>query len=236
MQGCINFKLFTMKYSLIFLFFLSSCTLLFKTSLSIKNPKVETNEQILEYLEKTKCLLSNSFVIDCQPDSLQIYKNLMKGFTNEVLIYKDSVRYCYNAGNKCKSKKLRKTINEFNKFYAPCKKDTIDFDIFLSQLIPLSENNKLQIKQGKIYIFAYWSIFFGSKKDKKDFFNWLYEYYKEYPDKYEIIIVNTDLNYNWGLEKGEEMKLKFKMTNKNSVDLEFGKIPYRHTRKSCCNH
>lgn len=207
--------------------FLNSCSLLFKTALSIKNPKVETNEQILKYLEKTDCLIPNTFVIDCHPDSLQVYKNLMRGFTNEVLIYRDSIRYCYEGGSRCTSEKLKKTIDEFNEYYTPCKNDTIDFDIFLSQLVPLSENNKLQIKQEKIYIFAYWSIFFGSKKNKKDFFNWLYEYYKKYPDKFEIIIVNADLNYNWGLEKGKKMKLKFKMTKKNSVDLEFGKIPYK---------
>ncbi len=208
-------------------FFLNSCSLLFKTALSIKNPKVETNEQILEYLEKTECLIPNTFVINCPPDSMQIYKNLMRGFTNEILIYKDSIRYCYEGKSRCTSEKLKKTIDEFDIYYTPCQNDTISFDIFLLQLMPLSDNNKLQIKQEKIYVFAFWSIFFGSKKNKKDFFNWLYEYYKKYPDKYEIIIVNVDLNQNWGLEKGKKMKLKFKMTKKNSVDLEFGKIPYK---------
>ena len=219
------------KYLTVFfvfsMFFFNSCSLLFKTALSIKNPKVETNEHIIEYLEETDCSIQNTFVVNCEQDSLQIYQNLMKGFTNEILIYRDSIRYCYDGKSRCTSEKLKKTIDEFYEYYTPCENDTINFETFLSRLTPLSETNNLQIEQGKIYIFAYWSIFFGSKKNKKDFFNWLYKYGEKFPEKYEIILVNVDLNYNWGLEKGKKIKLKFKMTKKNSVDLEFGKIPYK---------
>ncbi|MBN2663594.1 MAG: hypothetical protein JXR68_08080 [Bacteroidales bacterium] len=220
------------KYILILLlfflsFFFNSCSLFFKTALSIKNPKVENNEDIMEYLEDTDCPIQNTFVVSCPPDSLQIYQNLMKGFTNEILIYRDSIRYCYEGTNRCTSEKLKKTIDEFYKYYTPCQSDTIDFEVFMSQLLPLSKNANLQIEHGKIYIFAYWSIFFGSKKNKKEYFNWLFEYKNKYPDKYEIILVNVDLNNDWGLENDRKLKLIFKMNKKNSVDLEFGKMPYK---------
>lgn len=209
-------------------FLLSSCSFLFKTALSIKSPKVETNQNIVEYLQNTECKIEKTFVVNCPTDSLLIYKNLMKGFTNEILIYKDSLRYCYQGKSKCTSEKLKKTIDEFHEFYVPCNDDTIDFKELLFQLKPLlSENDNLMLKNDKIYFFAYWSIFYGSKKNKKEYFYWLNEYCNKYPDKFEIVLINVDLNSNWGLQEGKKLKLKFKMNKKNSVDLHFGNMPYK---------
>ena len=204
------------KYTLLLLLLLclglQSCSFLFRTAFSIKNPQVQTNEQIAKYLDDLDCPIQNTFVIDCEPDSVQIYSNLMKGFSNEILIYKDSVRYCYQGASRCSGVKLKATIDEFEESYSPCKNDTINFKNYLSKLTPLSQDNKLQIEQGKIYFFAHWTIFFGSKNSKKEDFEWFYEFKENYPEKYEIVLINTDLNEKWGLEKGKKMKMRFRKT------------------------
>lgn len=203
----------------------SSCTTVFKTLLSVKDPKVETDHTITKYLHKINGWENNNYVFDGSLDSLEIYQNLMHCFNNEPLIYKNQSRYCYAGQSKCPNVKIQDILN-FEFSYIPCPNDSLYLREFLSHYRPLADYTELDIVKDRVYIIVYWSVFFKNKKYKKEYFARLKEICQNDSVDCEILLINTDLNSKWGLIPEKRMPFKVKLKRSKGVDLSFGRIPF----------
>jgi hypothetical protein len=212
-------------FSIISIILFSSCTPAFKTLLSVKDPKVETDYSIQNYLKRINSPIRNNFVFDGKPDSLQIYQNIMKSFYNEPQIFKNNEKYCYQGKSNCPSVKIS-SIKNFNSFYSTCIDDTLHMTDLLSRLRPISKSEEIENTEDLIYIYVYWSIFHKKRKHKKEYFNLLYNLCLDESVNCEVVLINVDLNSKWGLIPEKKMRMRFKMKKSKSIDLEFGKIPY----------
>lgn len=214
----------------ILLFFLmiisSSCTPTFKALLSVKDPKVETDQSIQDYLRKIENPIHKHFVFESATDSIEIYQNIMSSFDYEPHVFLNGKKYCYIGQSNCPNIMISE-LKEFESSYGPCVNDTLSLTEFVSNLRPIADLEEIIITEDHIYIFFYWSIFHKKKKYKKEHFNRLAKLCVDGSSNCKVFLINTDLNSQWGLTPGKRIKMKFKMKGSKSVELKFGKIPYQ---------
>lgn len=225
------FKDFKILVFILFLFTLFSCGSAIKTLVGFKNPKVETKASLLRYLSEVKENEITYFLkADKIGDSTTIYRNFLFGFNSDLFMFsKNGQKYCYLGTEECSGVQMTNAFKNFDKNYAPC---TNDSTTILSSLV-----NKLVDKNGKTlnindlpsaeyYIFQSWNKYSSSTKRLKEDINWLYDLKKNSTIPIEIVLVNTDLLEDWGLEKNGELPVKFKKEGK-TIDMTFGKLPLK---------
>lgn len=206
-----------------------SCGSTMKVLSGFKNPKVESKETVLNYFNENKLGDETYFLnVNQLGDTLMIYRNLFLGMGSELKIFSSSKqRYCYNGTEECSGVQLKEAFGDFKNKYQPCIDDE---DFMYKELLdniqdrdgkPLSFDS---LPKADFYIFAFWNKYLGSVKDIKENIDWIYELQEKSDLKTELILVNSDLLDEWGLEEGEELSTKFKKT-KNGMSIDFGELP-----------
>jgi hypothetical protein len=224
-------KDFKILLFILFLLTLFSCGSAIKTLVGFKNPKVETKASLLSYLSDVKENETTYFLkADKIGDSITVYRNFLFGFNSDLFMFsKNGQKYCYLGTEECSGVQMTSAFKNFNENYAPCTNDSATI---LSSLV-----NKLVDKNGKplnindlpsaeYYIFQSWNKYSSSTKRLKEDIKWLYDLKKKSTIPIEIVLVNTDLLEDWGLEKNGELPVKFKKEGK-TIDVTFGKLPLK---------
>lgn len=213
-------------YCLAIMILLSSCSVIVKKIAHIKNPKVESSNTIINYLNKNNIPLENNYLLKGNQDSTTIYNNLLNGFKSEILIFdKKGIKYCYQGTDKCTGKQLKQAYVNFQNSYKPCEKDSTLLNTILTNFQPLTEDSNLKVSD--YYLIIYWNKYFGSKNKIGEDYTWLQTMKKDSDLDISILLVNTDLQTDWGLVEGKKMKIKFRLKSMKSASIEFGKIPYK---------
>ena len=211
---------------------LVSCGTTIKTLVGFKNPKVETKATVLEYLDDNKIEHDTYFrTVKKEKDSIEIYRNLIFGFNSEILIFdKNGTKYCYNGNEECSGVQLRSAFENFESNYKPCidTTKTVSLDLFLSRLQDKNGNPilKSDLPDADYYFFNCWNKYAGRSKMIKEDIDWLYELNQNTSNKIEIILINTDLLEEWGLEEGGELPLKFRK-HEGGLRMTFGALPIK---------
>jgi hypothetical protein len=205
----------------------SSCSFAVKKMVGLKSPKVQTKESVTDYLKKAHCPFNYGYILKGTSDSLTVFTNIMKGFGDvELLFGNDGIRYCYKGTETCIGVQLRKAFLEFHSNYFPCIGDTNSLDSYLSILEPLNSGSDMVLEEPvDYYMLVYWSRFSGSRKRLQNDFEWMNDLKAESDLKLSIVLVNVDMQADWGLKAGKKMKMKFRLLGKRSGSLEFGEIP-----------
>lgn len=220
------------SYALIFfLLTLFSCGSAIKTLVGFKNPKVETKESLLSYLSEVKENETTYFLkADKIGDSATVYRNFLFGFNSDLFMFsKNGQKYCYLGTEECSGVQMTSAFKNFEENYAPCTNDsTTTLSSFVNKLVdkngkPLNSND---LPSAEYYIFQSWNKYSTSSKRLKEDINWLYDLKRNSTIPIEIILVNTDLLEEWGLEKNGELSVKFKKEGK-TIDMTFGKLPLK---------
>lgn len=207
----------------------ASCGTAIKTLTGFKNPKVETKETVLEYFNENKLGDETYFLKVSQPsDTLAIYKNLILGISSEIMIFdKAKQQYCYNGTESCSGVQLKEAFSDFENKYLPCKEEENFMYVDFLEHLQDKEGKSLSFEslpEADFYFFVFWNKYMGSVKNIKENTSWIYELQNESNLKTKVILVNSDLLDEWGLEKGSELPVKFKKT-KDGMSLDFGDLP-----------
>jgi hypothetical protein len=211
---------------------LSSCSVVVKKIAGLKNPVVETKESTIRFLNKIDYPTTNTYILGGSNDSSQIINNILKCLSQDVLLYNNiGVRYCYKSKEKCNGVKLKNAVSDVLQYYEPCKSDTITMQEVISTFEPLDLDNTTR-SEPDYFLIIYWSKFYGGKKRMTEVLD-LLSLKNTSIYNISIILVNTDLQADWGLEKGKRLKLKFKFLGQKSASLEFGRIPYQRQNNKC---
>lgn len=208
-----------------------SCGSAIKTFVGFKNPKVETKESLLSYLSEVKENETTYFLkADKIGDSATVYKNFLFGFNSDLYMFnKNGQKFCYLGIEECFGGQMTNAFKNFEENYAPCTNDsTITLSSLLDRLVDKSGKalNKNDLPVAEYYIFQSWNKYSSSSKRLKEDFYWLYDLKKNSTIPIEIILVNTDLLEDWGLEKNGELPVKFRKEGK-TLDMTFGKLPLK---------
>ncbi|HTO35486.1 MAG TPA: hypothetical protein VLZ72_04565 [Flavobacterium sp.] len=210
-----------------------SCGTAIKTIAGFKNPKVETKENVSQFLSDVNSDEKTYFLgINKPGDSISIYKNFLFGFNSDMYLYsKSGEKYCYKGTEECSGVQLQSAFKEFEENYLPCTDDDSENLLtFLEQIVD-SKGNPVEISSlppADYYIFETWNKYSGSQKKLKEDLDWLLGLKNNSNHHIEIILINTDLLEEWGLEKNGELPIKFKKEGK-SMRLTFGKMPFKNS-------
>ena len=210
---------------------LVGCGSAIKTLVGFKNPKVETKESILSYLSEIKENETTFFLkANKIGDSITVYKNFLFGFNSDLFMFsKNGQKFCYQGTDECSGVQMKSAFENFEENYAACANDTTTtLSSFLDKLVDKNGEsiNSNALPPAEYYIFQSWNKYSSSSKRMKEDINWLYDLKKSTKHSIEILLVNTDLLEDWGLEKNGELLIKFRKKGK-SVDLTFGKLPLK---------
>jgi len=209
----------------------------------IRNARVENKETINKYLTDIDYPLQYNYVLASDGDTMSIVSNHFKSFNSDVLIFdRAGNKYCYspNAGSldiqhisessekACPGRVLETAFNDFENNFFICVIDTTKLSSYLLDIEPIgnSINNPLDDIHD-YYLVNYWSKNFDLKRNIKDNINYLVSLHKESDYDIGVILINTDLQEDWGLKKNGKWKIKFKMNNKYEGGLKFGDLPYK---------
>lgn len=213
-------------YIVVITFTLSSCSLAVKKIAGLKNPRVESKETTVNYLNKMGYSFDNTYILTGSSDSSQIINNILKCLNQNVLLYnKAGNKYCYNKLEKCSGVKLKNAISNLESYYEPCENDTLKMGDIIKDIVPLSTNNQ-QLNNSNYILFMYWSKFYNAKRRLNEVLT-LKQLNDSSNYKISIVLINTDLQSEWGLQEGKRLKLKFKFLGKKSASISFGEIPYK---------
>ena len=216
----------------VFLFLvLISCGSAVKTLVGFKNPKVETKQSLLNYLAEVKEKETTYFLkADKIGDSTTVYNNFLFGFNADLFIFsKNGQKFCYQGTEECSGVQMSSAFKNLEENYAPCTNDSVTtLTSFLEKLVdqngkPLHYNT---LPPAEYYIFQSWNKYSTPAKRLREDINWLYDLKKNSTIPIEIVLVNTDLLEEWGLEKNGELPIKFRKNGK-TIDLTFGKLPLK---------
>lgn len=212
---------------------LFSCGSAIKKLVGFKNPKVETKESLTGYLSEVKENQTTYFLkADKIGDSTTVYNNFLFGFNADLFMFsKKGQKFCYQGTEECSGVQMTGAFKNFNENYAPCTSDSITtLTSFLEKLVDQNgkslHNNTLP--PAEYYIFQSWNKYSTPAKRLKEDIEWLHDLKKNSTIPIEIILVNTDLLEEWGLEKNGELPVKFRKKGK-TIDLIFGKLPLKKT-------
>src|SRR5690554_404623 len=222
------------------LLFCSSCGVAIKKLSGYKDLKVESKETVNEFVKKNNLDIDNNYFLSVNSiaDKEQITNNFLLSVTFSMFIYDhNGQRYCYNGTEECSGTQLQQISSDFRTHYTLCQKDEMDqylnfsdLDIFLDKLTDSSGNKiiKNDLPVAEFYIFELWNIYSKKKKHIKEDFEWTKDLAEKSDVDFAVVYVNTDLLEEWGLEKGEKVKTKFKYNRKSkNVSLTFGELPLK---------
>lgn len=194
----------------------------------MKSPRVETKSTISEYLSKNGLSTENQYVLKGSKDSIQIYNSIMMCFNSEVYLFDNKgCKYCYKGDKKCTGIQLRNLFSDFENNYYPCVSQKLVLDSILNRISPLSDTVFSDSTNEEYYLYMYWSKFYKGKKRLKEDMNWLTDLQKNSNTRIRIIFINSDLQEDWGLKKGEKLDLNFRMIGKKAGEFEFGYLPLK---------
>ena len=210
---------------------LNSCGTAIKTLVGFKNPKVETKESVLSYLSEVEEHEITYFLkADKIADSATVYKNFLFGFNSDLFIFsKNGQKFCYQGTYECSGVQMTSAFKNFEENYAPCLNDSITtLDSFLDKLVDRNGNHldRNTLPLAEYYIFQSWNKYSTSPKKLKEEINWLHDLKKSSTVSIEVILFNTDLLEEWGLEKNGELPIKFRKEGK-TMNLTFGNLPLK---------
>lgn len=215
------------------LFIITSCVTVVRKAIGFKNPKVESKESVMAYLNESDPTQRTYFMkIDKVKDSVSIYKNFIFGFNSDILLFNGQTgeKYCYQGSEECSGVQLTSAFQEFETNYSPCPSDSqINFKNFLSKL----ENEKGEpvelssLPKSDYYIFQTWNKYRQSQKYFEEDLEWLLNLKKDSNLSVSILFLNTDLLDDWGLKKGKEFPIKLKKKGK-SLRMTIGNLPLEY--------
>lgn len=216
---------------ILFLLTLFSCGSAIKTLVGFKNPKVETKASLLSYLSEVKENETSYFLkADKIGDSATVYRNFLFGFNSDIFMFsKNGQKFCYQGTEECSGIQMTNAFKNFNENYAPCVNDSeTTLSTLINKLVDINGKalNINDLPSAEYYIFQSWNKYSSSTKRLKEDINWLYDLKKNSTIPIEIVLVNTDLLEDWGLEKNGELPVKFKKEEK-TIDVTFGKLPLK---------
>ena len=235
-----DFLLICIIFVLSFLF--SSCSLMVNTLL-IRDARVENKETINKYLTDENYPLTYNYVLASDGDTMSIVSNHLKSFNSEILIFdRAGNKYCYfpDAGSfdiqyisessekACPANVLRIAFDDFENNFSICAIDSTKLSSYLLDMEPIGNSISNPLDDiHDYYLVKYWSKNLGRKSDIKYNINNLASLHNETKYDIGVILINTDLQEDWGLKKNGKWKIKFKMNNKYEGGLKFGDLPYK---------
>ena len=215
--------------NILLILFLSSCSVLFKKATGIKNPVVESNTDINEYLEIVNNNFNNSFRINIkEKNDSNIIKAIFNSFQSPIILNKSFSELCYLNNEKCTGIKLINAFKNIDSTYSLCEPE-INYLEKIKDL-ELISNQPLDTSNSDFYVVYFWSKFYTTKIKFIEDLNWLQELKNNSPENIDILLVNCDLNENWGLKRNEELKIKFKFIKNKQGGFEIGEIPYKKSQ------
>jgi len=215
----------------------SSCGVVVKKLSGFKDPKVENKESVNKFVIKNDLEIENNYFLSVNSvsDKDEITGNFLFSVSQSMLIYdNEGKRYCYNGTEECSGVQMQQMSSDFKNTYSICEKDQIDeyfrfsdLGTFLERLTDSSGNKitRNDLPKTEFYIFELWNKYSQKKKHIREGFKWSKDLAQKSDVDFAIIYVNTDLLEEWGLEKGQKVKAKFKY-NKGSFSMNFGKFPW----------
>jgi len=223
MQAYLLMRIIVILIVLAEIIVLNSCSLGFKTLAGVRNPKVETKESIIKFLDKTGYGFDYVFTLKGEKDSAIIINNVTSGFGTAFLFDSLGTRYCLKSNGMCGGSIIYNTFEDVEAYFDPCSNDSLKLHHFLSKMEPLYSNLEYSLPNNhKYYLIITWSKFY-----KRNFnFKYLKKLKEESKADVEVIWVNADLQESWGLKKGKKMKFKIKFLGNGEGELIFKKIPY----------
>jgi len=220
---------------------LSSCGFTFKTILGLKNPKVQTNEEIQKATEKLNFSPENEldFMYVKQEQDSTYYHIMLSSLDGDLYFFDaDGNRKCYAGAESCVASQFVDLKEDFIKQVHDCDLSEADFGFkftHLSDFINETEDLygepiKLESLPETEYYFVYhWSKFAGRNKGKREDYEWTVERLDELGISYTVLRVNTDLRTDWGFKKGKKTSLRMKIQKDEdggrSAELNLGKLP-----------
>lgn len=221
-------------YFLIFLIlFVTSCGTAIRPLMGLKNPKVYSAVEIDSFtqkLEKADNVYDAKYV---RVDSSEIFNTVMKSL-GDVNIYNAQHKVLCNSDNDIGCNYLSQLEIESNSISNVFRECT-----FLDQAPMLAysnlndvlkdlnvENQEKFINHKTDYtIVYYWSYKMQKGKHENDWKSIAKSFENEKNVKF--LRINTDLNQDWGLEKGDKMKLKLKKRKGFEFEIIPKKIPFK---------
>lgn len=216
--------------------FILSCGSAIKVIAGIPKLNVYSQKEIDSNIKK---ISSNYNVIDAQPnktiDSKTIKNFIYMSIPYRTYIYdKNDSLMCFNGETYCSITQLdslnKSTIKEN---YAVCNNSILDTDIEeylgnfseIKNKILLSNEKDFDSFQYKILVFINTDI---AKEDLVDDWSYIYSSLNKKNPKTVFIRIWTDLNEDWGLKYGANVKFKVKKVknSKREYYMTIPKLPY----------
>ncbi len=209
---------------------LSSCTQLKQAFINyqIKDAKVENTKTIKHFLEKNKFNLNNQYII--KADTNTAYNALFKSLGGEFKIFdKNGNSLCYNGISGCSGVQFRQLMENKIDSFKLCTMGTFTLQNVLNETYDLNDKpfNTQKLAKADYYIIVNWAKFVGAKKGYNDNIVWMEKLINKRDTsalKINFIKINTDLQENWGLQKGKKVKIKLRF-NKKGVQTNLPKLP-----------
>ena len=215
----------------IFILSLSSCGMAIKTLAGFKNPKVEDKKELSTYFASVSPNESTYFMnVQEKGNEKEIINNILLGMNSELLLFKATgEKFCYLGTEECGGIQMQNAFKNFNQNYAPCKEDNgLTMSSYLAKLCDINGKSikREALPKADYYIFQNWNKYSGSKKKLQEDVNWLLDLKKNSDLNVAIIFVNGDMLEDWGLEKNEELPIKFRKENEG-FSMTFGELPLK---------
>ena len=220
---------------------ITSCGFTFKTLLGLKNPKVQTKEEIQKATEKLNFNAENGFdLMYVKQEQDSTYYHIMLSSLDGDLYFFDGEgnRKCYAGAESCVASQFVDLKEDFKKQVHDCDLSEADFGFKFTHLSDLlNQTTNLQgeklglenLPQTDYYFVYHWSKFAGRNKSKKEDFEWTVERINEMGISYTMLRVNTDLRTDWGMKKGKRTPLRMKIqkeaNGERSAELNLGTLP-----------
>jgi len=203
---------------------LSSCGPAIKLLSGMRNPEVETKSSILAILNQSTIVPFESYILEGNQDTNRIIGNISKSVGHSFFLFDSvGVPYKYCGTSKCSGIRLTEVFDSLNISYSKKLDDSLKLEYFLHNTVALDTVTNHQ--SYNYYLVFYWSKFYHGEKNTVDELNSLAEMQNKSAYNIGIILINTDLQADWGLIEGKKIHLKFKYRNKQ-VQVKFKKIPY----------
>ena len=191
--------------ALILVTFSFSCQYIFKNMLGIEDPKIETKESLINFL--------NNFDLDSIPeiysfkDSFSYYQAMQEISLPDAIFYsKNNFLVNYKEKpNDCNGKVDSIMVNVDDINYMPFNNEKL-VNYYIDNIVKIDYPlEKIFLnKNYDGYVFVFWSKFMGKHLFKKRVVDWINNYYKNNSNM-KLFFINLDLHEFW-YEKGNKTK------------------------------
>ncbi|RRO11928.1 hypothetical protein [Flavobacteriaceae bacterium 14752] len=211
---------------LLFILFITSCSLMMKTVSGLPDPKVLTEKEITNAI---KDLPKNNNVYDAvytqAIDSSKIMNLFFKGMETKAYIYNSKGELlCKSQKAYCGPAELESIEqSSIQKEYKICNHNSENEN--LNTIIGDIEFIQNEYKNSNTYTVLYYWNFASDKKLYK-------EYWQAFKSSFsneknvEFIRINTDLSEKWNLQPGKKLKLKLKNKGEGVYRVSVGQMPW----------